>query len=135
VLDTAHCYGFWKPDGAGCSESCLGDYFKRNGRGDWIVITKGGHPAAPNYRRVDDYLSPRRLAADIDDSLGHLGIDRIDLFFLHRDDPSRPVEELMDYLAEEVSRGRIRYLGASNWRCYRIDAANAYAAREGLPGL
>lgn len=135
VLDTAHCYGFWKPDGAGCSESCLGDYLKRTGRRDWIVITKGGHPGAPNYRQVDRYLAPSRIEADMDDSLGRLGIDRIDLFFLHRDDPRHPVEELIDYLAEEVSRGRIRYFGASNWRCDRIDAANAYAGRKNLPGF
>ena len=134
-IDTAHCYAFWLPAGAGCSECALGAYMRRNGRGDLVVATKGGHPGAAGYRTVEHWLSPARIEADIDDSLGRLGLDTIDLYWLHRDETSRPVVEIIETLNSEVRRGRIRWLGASNWRPARIAAANAYAAAHGLRGF
>lgn len=134
-LDTAHCYAFWLPAGAGCSERALADYMRRNGKGDLVVGTKGGHPGAAGYRTVEHWLSPARLSADIDDSLGRLGLDTIDLYWLHRDETRTPVGEIIETLNREIRRGRIRWLGVSNWRCSRIAEANAYAAAHGLQGF
>ena len=134
-LDTAHCYAFWLPAGAGCSERALADYVRRNGKGDLVIGTKGGHPGAGGYRNVEQWLSAGRIEADIDDSLGRLGLDVIDLFWLHRDETRRPVAEIVETLNGEVQRGRIRWLGASNWRPARIAEANAYAAAHGLQGF
>ena len=94
-LDTAHCYAFWLPEGAGCSECALGDYLRRNGKGDLVIGTKGGHTGAPGYRTTDAWLAPGRVAADIDDSLGRLGFDTLDFFWLHRDDTRLPVGEIV----------------------------------------
>ena len=55
-LDTAHCYAFWLPAGAGCSERAIGDYVRRQGRGDLVIATKGGHPSAPGYRQTEHWL-------------------------------------------------------------------------------
>lgn len=131
-FDTAHCYAFWTPNGAGCSECALGDYLRRNGRGDIVVGTKGGHPGAQGYRRTDHWLSPARIEADIDDSLGRLGVEALDLFWLHRDDTRLEPGEIIETLNREIRRGRIRYAGVSNWRTDRIAAANAYATAHGL---
>jgi len=134
-FDTAHCYAFWLAAGAGCSECALGAYLRRNGKGDMVIGTKGGHTGAAGYRVTDHWLSPARIAADIDDSLGRLGLDVIDLFWLHRDDTRVTPGEVIEALNAEITRGRIRYLGASNWRADRIAAANAHAAAHGLRGF
>lgn len=134
-IDTAHCYAFWLPEGSGCSERALGDYLKRNGKGDLVIGTKGGHSSEPAYRTTEAWLSPGRVAADIDDSLGRLGLDTLDFFWLHRDDTRAPVGEVIEMLNAELRRGRIRWFGVSNWHCDRIAAANAYAVAHGLHGF
>jgi len=134
-LDTAHCYAFWLPYGAGCSECALGDYARRNGKGDLVIGTKAGHTGAPGYRITDHWLAPARIEADIDDSLGRLGTDAIDLLWLHRDDTRVPPGEVIETLNREIGRGRVRFIGASNWRPDRIAAANAYASAHGLQGF
>jgi aryl-alcohol dehydrogenase-like predicted oxidoreductase len=135
IVDSAHCYGFWSQYGEGASERAIADYIGRNGRGDLIITTKGGHPGLPGYRKVDVWLSPHRIEADVDDSLGRLRVDTIDLYWLHRDDTRLEVATIIDTLNREVQRGRIRYLGASNWTVERIEEANAYAEEHGLRGF
>ena len=135
-IDTAHCYACWTPEGAGVSERAVADYLRRNGgQGEMIVATKGGHPSWPGYRTVDRYMSAGRVEADIDDSLARLDRDCLDLYLLHRDDPRMEIGEIIEYLNVEVSRGRIRHFGASNWTSARIDEANAYAAAHKLQGF
>jgi len=136
-FDTAHCYAFWAPEGTGCSEREIGRCVRELGcRDEVVVATKGGHPdGGEGYPRPDRYLAPDVIASDVTDSLGWLGFDTVDLYLLHRDDTRVPVGEIMDALSREVSAGRVRYLGASNWSVTRIEEANAYADRHGLRGF
>lgn len=139
-FDSAHCYAFWKEGGLGASERELGNVLRRlRGSADdpgVVIATKGGHPDnGPQYRRPDDFLSERVIAADIEDSLNRLGIERIPLFYLHRDDGKTPVGEIIEMLNREIARGRIAHIGASNWSVARIAGANAYAAAHGLHGF
>ncbi len=136
-FDTAHCYLFWEENGDGASERELGACLRRLCVRDQVVLaTKGGHPdAGAAYRRPADYLSARTLTSDINDSLERLGDARIDLYYLHRDDPRMTVEQIIDILNLEIERGRIGALGASNWSVQRIAAANAYAQHQGLHGF
>jgi len=135
-FDTAHCYCAWLPAGAGCCERVLGDYVKRRGCRDAVVLaTKGAHPPFSGYRKVDQYMSAGRIAADIDDSLGRMEVDTIDLYWLHRDDPRVPVGEILEMLNAEVKRGRIRSFGGSNWTAERLDEANAFARAHGIAGF
>ncbi len=134
-IDTAHVYSAWTLRGTGAAERLVGDYVQRNGGEDLVIATKGGQPHLGGYRRTDEWLAPYRIRADIDDSLGRLGLEAIDLYYLHRDDLAMEVAEIIDYLNEEVQRGRIRYLGASNWTCDRIEEANRYAEQNGLRGF
>jgi aryl-alcohol dehydrogenase-like predicted oxidoreductase len=137
LFDTAHCYAFWEPDGLGASERELGAAIRRLGIRDQIVIgTKGGHPdGGPAYRRPDDFLAESVLRCDIENSLYRLGVETIDLYFLHRDDGTTPVGEIIERLNGFIWRGWLRYLGASNWSVERIAEANAYAAERGLQGF
>ncbi|MEI7834029.1 MAG: aldo/keto reductase, partial [bacterium] len=136
-FDTAHCYCFWREGGLGASERALGDCLRHfGGRDEVVIATKGGHPdSGPDYRRPDDYLAPELLVSDIDDSLARLGVDTIDLYWLHRDDPRRPVADIIGVLNVEIQRGRLRAQGASNWSVARIAEANEYAAAHGLHGF
>lgn len=128
-VDSAHCYAFWKPGGLGAPERFLAEH----GR-DLIVATKGGHcDAGPDYPRPDDFLRPELIARDVEDCLDRLQREALDLFYLHRDDPRVPVDEVMDALADLVSQGKVRYLGASNWSVERVAEANAYAEQHGRP--
>ncbi len=136
-FDTAHCYAFWLDEGAGSSERALGECLRRfGGRAEIVIGTKGGHPdVSAGYPRPDRYLAPEVIAADLRDSLERLGVETIDLYYLHRDDPRVPVGELIESLNHEVAQSRIRYLGASNWTVARMQAASDYAAAHGLQGF
>jgi aryl-alcohol dehydrogenase-like predicted oxidoreductase len=135
-FDTAHCYAFWAAEGAGASERELGRCLRELGVEDrCVVATKGGHPAGPGYERPADFLAERVIVADIEESLHRLGRDVIDLYYLHRDDGVTSVGEIVEILNREISRGRIRYCGASNWSVERIAEANQFAAERGLQGF
>ena len=134
-VDTAHVYAFWTPAGAGSSECAIGRYLAANRWDDVVVATKGGHPGLPGYRTTDRWLDPGRVHADIEDSLGRLRTDRIDLYYLHRDDLDLSVEEIIDMLNDEIRAGTIREIAASNWSVARIESANEYARKRGLHGF
>jgi len=136
-FDTAHCYAFWVDGGLGASERTLGNCLRRcHDRKEVVISTKGGYfSAGARYPRPDRYIAPATIASDIDESLERMGIDRIDLYYLHRDDPRLPAGEIVEMLNAEIARGRIRHLGASNWSTERIAQANEYAAARGLRGF
>ncbi len=133
-FDSAHIYSFWD-NALGEPERLLGQLVRRDRRDDVIVATKGGHYGLKGYDRPEMYCSPEAIGSDIRDSLDRLQLDRIDLYFLHRDDTRVPVTEIVDCLAGEVATGRIRYFAGSNWSRKRLAAANAYAKRVGKPGF
>ncbi len=135
-LDTAHCYCFWAPGGDGISERVVGQYIHHNHcRDEMVIATKGAHPPVPGYRATEDYMTPCRMKCDIEDSLGRMKIDTIDLYWLHRDDPRVPVGRIIDMLNDEVARGTIRAFGGSNWTAQRLDEANQYARARGVAGF
>ncbi len=136
-FDTAHCYAFWVPDGLGASERELAASLRRIGAWDGAAIaTKGGHPdGGPDYRRPDDFLAEKVVNSDIEESLDRLRADRIDLYYLHRDDGRTPVGDIIEMLNRQIDRDRIRAFGASNWSVGRMAEANAYAERNGLHGF
>ncbi len=134
VLDSAHNYAFWD-NATGEPERLIGKLLEGEKRSDVVVLTKGGHYGGAGYVRPARYCSPEMIRSDIRDSLERMQIDCIDLFLLHRDDTRVSVTEYIDALAEEVSAGRIRYFGGSNWTRERFSAANRYAKRVGKPGF
>lgn len=133
-LDTAHCYAAWLPNGAGASERTLGAWLKtRNTREKIMVATKGAHPDLQQMQV--SRMRPEHIAQDLRESLERLQLDRVDLYWLHRDDPGVPVGEVLSALNEHLAAGRIGALGASNWSSGRLDAASSYASAHGLTGF
>ncbi len=122
AFDTAHAYG----DGA--SEQVIGNWMEaRDNRSEVIVIDKGAHPAR-GRNRVD----PESIKQDLQESLYRLKTDYIDLFLLHRDDPTVPVGPLIEVLNDLKNKGKIALFGASNWNQKRLEEAREYAQKNGL---
>jgi aryl-alcohol dehydrogenase-like predicted oxidoreductase len=133
-IDTAKVYADWLPNEGSTSEKCIGRWIKaRQNRSNIILATKGAHPELTSMHA--GRMSPDEIQHDLEASLRHLQTDMIDLYWLHRDDASRPVEEVIDTLNGHVKSGKIRYFGCSNWHTGRIRAANDYAARSGQQGF
>jgi aryl-alcohol dehydrogenase-like predicted oxidoreductase len=128
-VDTADSYVEWAPGGQGGeSETIIGHWLARRGRRDDLVIaTKVGQ--APGR----EGLSPANIAAAADASLARLGVDHIDLYYAHEDDPETPLEETMAAFAELVRAGKVRYVAASNYAAPRLAEALAASDRVGAP--
>jgi len=83
----------------------------RGGRADVVLYAKGCHPP---------HCAPGLVAAEVDRARELLGVDRLDVFVLHRDDPSLPVAAWADALLEQVAAGTIGAFGVSNWTVARL---------------
>ncbi|CAN5551440.1 hypothetical protein BH10CHL1_BH10CHL1_23250 [soil metagenome] len=133
-LDTAAVYANWLPGERNISEKTLGKWMKERGtRGHMIIATKGAHPELSSMHI--SRMAPADIRHDVDTSLKNLQTEIIDLYWLHRDDPKRTAEEIVDTLNAQVQAGKIRHFGASNWQTARLKAANDYASAHGLQGF
>jgi predicted dehydrogenase/aryl-alcohol dehydrogenase-like predicted oxidoreductase len=120
AFDTAYVYGATKSKN-------LGAWIKSRGvRKDVAVIVKGAHTPQCN---------PKDLIKQIAESLDNLQTDYGDIYMMHRDNTDIPVGEFVDALNQEHKAGRIRVFGGSNWSLDRVEAANAYAKKNGLVGF
>lgn len=127
-IDTADVYSAWVPGHEGGeSERVIGKWLKRSGKRDRVVIgTKVGMwPKQIGIRREN-------IVAACEGSLKRLGVDAIDLYWLHRDDEATPAEEYLGALEELVKAGKVRALGASNFKPRRFSEGVAEAKRRGL---
>ena len=126
TLDTARMYADWLENGHSASERTVGAWLRARGLRDEItLVTKGGFPddGVCRLHRAD-------IREDMERSIEYLG-SAPDVYFLHRDDKSVPVSEIIDILDELVREGKTRAIGASNWTLNRILEANAYAEKSG----
>ncbi|MGF7011549.1 aryl-alcohol dehydrogenase-like predicted oxidoreductase [Lachnospiraceae bacterium PF1-21] len=133
-IDSANVYCRWVPGLTNSSEQYLGEWLKSRNADDKVVIaTKGGHYdfESPEISRVN----PRDVRKDLEESLQTLGLERIDLYWLHRDDPETPIEDIIQMMEDLVKEGKIRYYGASNYTKERMEQAVNYAKAKGLQGF
>src|SRR5208337_1909850 len=107
---------------------------RRAGRHGLVVATKGAHFSFsdPEHR---PRLADADLRADVEASLRALRLSHIDLWWLHRDDPTRPVAGILAGLESLVKAGLIRWYGASNWSASRLREAAAIAATGDAHGF
>ncbi|MCZ4341838.1 aldo/keto reductase [Sphingomonadaceae bacterium G21617-S1] len=104
-LDTAAVYG------EGHNELLIGRVLKAR-RGEFTLASKCGfREKGANARAIDG--SPASIAGTLDRSLSRLGLDHIDLYYLHRPDPETPIEESVGALARAVEAGKIGAIGLS----------------------
>jgi aryl-alcohol dehydrogenase-like predicted oxidoreductase len=124
-------YADWHGGERHMSEKTIGAWLKQASQRDHAIIaTKGGHPDLATA--LIPRLAPEQIVSDLDQSLECLGIEQIDLYYLHRDDPNRPVGEILETLNQQIRLGKIRAIGCSNWQPERIRAAQAYATAHDL---
>lgn len=114
-IDTAHIYSDWIPGERGRSETVIGEWLKRRGNRDELVITtKGAHPPRDD---ITNFRSDRAsVRSDCEESLKRLGVEQVDLYYLHRDDVNRPVADVVETLEELRREGKIKAYGGSNWQ-------------------
>jgi aryl-alcohol dehydrogenase-like predicted oxidoreductase len=117
-LDTADVYGM------GANEKLVGKAVKDR-RDGAIIATKFGivRTGDPRARGVNG--RPEYVRACCDASLERLGIDTIDLYYLHRIDPNTPIEETVGAMDELVHAGKVRYLGLSEASSSALRRAHA----------
>lgn len=110
-IDTADAYA------KGESERITGRLVAQD-RDRWIVATKVGNPMGedPNRRGT----GRKWVLAAIDESLDRLGLDHVDIYYLHRDIQETPLEETLGAIADVIGAGKARYFGVSNFRGWRI---------------
>jgi aryl-alcohol dehydrogenase-like predicted oxidoreductase len=119
-IDTANIYA------GNESERIIGRWLARRGRRDDVVIaTKVGVGDDGNLRADT-------IRTEAEGSLRRLGVDHIDLYYAHRDDPNTPIEETLRAFDELVRAGKVRYIAASNFDAPRLAQALKVSEREGL---
>ena len=109
-IDTANVYG------AGASEAAIGSFLAKQGskRNDlFSIATKVGIKGNIQTGKTEFDNSPNYLKKELDDSLRRLGVESIDLYYIHRRDQSRPIEDVTETLASFVKVGKIRSFGFS----------------------
>jgi aryl-alcohol dehydrogenase-like predicted oxidoreductase len=117
VFDTAYIYNNGK------SDYYLGSWIKSRGlREEVVVLGKGAH--------TPDCL-PKKIRPQLDETLTRMSSSYLDIYCLHRDNESIPVEDFIDTLNELKDEGLIKVFGASNWTLQRFKEANEYAESSG----
>lgn len=150
-IDTADCYSWWWAKGTdgGQSEELLGRWFARTGNRDRVFLSTKGTArirdvakAWPDGATDPDwgYARPNFVGASapvlresLEASLRRLRTDHIDLYYVHVDDRSTPLEETLSTLAAFVAEGKVRYLGWSNVRTWRLERIRQLCAANGWP--
>ena len=133
-IDTAIVYGRWNPGNLPLSEMMIGKWLSFHHLRDKVVLATKG--AADNEgEKGKKRLSREEIRHDLHDSLKNLKTDYIDLYYLHQDDPTREVGEIMETMNELKREGLVRYFACSNWSAERMEEADRYAAAHGLAGF
>jgi aryl-alcohol dehydrogenase-like predicted oxidoreductase len=123
-LDTANVYS------DGSSEEIVGRALAAYGHRDEIVLaTKVNGPMSGGPNGAG--LSRKAILAEIDNSLRRLGTDYVDLYQIHRFDPTTPVEETLEALNDVVRAGKARYVGASSMYAWQFAKMLSAAERHG----
>ncbi len=118
LFDTAAAYG------AGANESLIGPVLRRR-RAEVTLATKCGIMRGPSGTVGNIDGSPRHIRESCEASLKRLGVETIDLFYLHRVDPATPIEDSVGAMADLVKLGKVRYLGLSEAAPTTIRRAHA----------
>jgi aryl-alcohol dehydrogenase-like predicted oxidoreductase len=126
-IDTADSYGRRGPGGAGESERIIGRWIAARGnREELVIATKVGmSPDLPG-------LSEATIRRGIEASLERLGIETVDLYYAHKDDPGTPLEQTLGAFDALIAEGRIRHAAASNYSAERLSEALSIGERDGM---
>jgi aryl-alcohol dehydrogenase-like predicted oxidoreductase len=129
-IDTADVYSRWAPGHQGGeSETILGKWLAKGGKRDNVIIaTKLGLDMGDGKQG----LSAAYIAQAVEASLQRLQTDYIDLYQAHKDDPNTPLEETLAAFDKLVREGKVRHIGASNYKAARLAEALRVSKDNGL---
>jgi aryl-alcohol dehydrogenase-like predicted oxidoreductase len=122
-IDTADAYC------GGNSEVVVGRAIS-NSRQNWVLATKLANQIGDDPNRGG--LSRRWVLQAAEESLKRLGTDYIDIYYLHKEDHSTPLEETVRAIGELIRQGKVRYFGVSNYRAWRVAEICNICDRLGL---
>ncbi len=130
-IDTADVYSRWaEGNSGGESETILGKWFRKSGkRGKVVLATKVGMDMGDG--KVG--LRPGYIRQAVETSLQRLQTDCIDLYQSHQDDPDTPLADTLGAYADLIAAGKVRAIGASNYKPDRLREALELHSSESLP--
>jgi aryl-alcohol dehydrogenase-like predicted oxidoreductase len=129
-IDTANNYALWWGGDGTESESLLGRWMRsRKNRDELFLATKVGFNRPP----TGNGLSRAIIRREIEGSLRRLGTDRVDLYYAHRDHRGDPLEETLAAFDELHREGKVKLIGCSNHRAWRIERARTLSRTNGWP--
>ncbi len=122
-LDTADVYSNWAPNNpGGVAEEIIGRWLKARGNRDRVVIAT--KVRSRMWEGPDgEGLSRSHIMRAVDDSLRRLQVETIDLYQCHFPDENTPIEETLAAFTELIDAGKVRYIGASNYKAEELEAA------------
>ena len=123
-FDTANVYSL------GTSEEFVGRALRDYALRDEVVVATKVHGTMRKGRNAAG-LSRKAIMTEVDHSLSRLGMDYIDLYQIHRFDPTTPIEETMEALHDVVKAGKARYIGASSMWAWQFSKAQYIAEQHG----
>ena len=130
-IDTADVYSAWVPGHTGGeSETILGKWFARSGKRDKVILATKVGMEMPNTGKG---LRKDYILREVEQSLKRLQTDVIDLYQSHKDDDSTPLEETLEAYAQLLKQGKVRAIGASNYKGARLTQAMETARQHNLP--
>lgn len=131
MVDTADVYSRWVPGNhGGESETLIGKWLEKSGkRGQVLIATKVGLEMGPGRKG----LSKKHILRSAEESLARLQTDYIDLYQSHVEDPETPQEETLEAYAELMKAGKVRAIGASNFKADTLRQALEISRKKGLP--
>lgn len=131
AIDTANTYSMWKKGNTGGeSETIIGNWLKRSGkRKDMLIFTKVGSQMSDGTKGLSD----KNIIEQAEKSLKRLQTDHIDLYFSHHDDLATSPEETMNAYQKLIKEGKVRYIGASNFKPERMEESMRISVEKELP--
>ena len=131
-FDLANNYG----PPPGFAEEMVGRMLKEDfasHRDELLIATKAGYDmwAGP----YGSWGSRKHLMASLNQSLRRLGLDYVDIFYIHRYDPVTPLDETLQTLVDIVRAGKALYIGISRWPLEALKYADKFLRSQGVPPL
>lgn len=129
LIDTADVYPAWVPGNhGGESETIIGQWLAQGGKRERVLL-------ASKVGKWDRHsgLRPMNIRAALEDSLRRLRTDHLDLYFAHEDDASVPMADILGEFSRLIEAGKVRVIGASNFRAGRLETALNVAREHRLP--
>lgn len=127
-LDTANVYARWGAAHTNSSEQIIGRWLRERGVTGMTITTKACHYdlAVPDVSRVN----ADALAQDVEESRASLGMDRLDILLLHRDNEDADIRTIVDFCVPLVDGGKVTRFGFSNFRADRVKTAIEYLGED-----